>query len=303
MQLLTHSKVVARALLIVGVLALTVGLYIYVARAEGPGDTYARGFNYSHKGLNLKVDSTASYNGTPVASGTWGLKNLKPGKDTFFNFTDIKPGDSGENTISLHTNKDAWVCLEFLNLEEDENGQNEPESLEDASDEGELAENIEFFAWHDDGDNIFEVGEKKIFGSIAADLALDNQVYTIADSVNGPALPQNQTKYVGVLWCAGDLSVNLATAEVACSGAGVGNEVQTDSMSVDVQLVAASAKDETYFKCSDIEVPPPGEECKLGEVNIKIENSATVTNNVSSSANGSAGSFLIGLINRLRIDR
>src|SRR3989344_7657167 len=106
---------------IVGRIGLLAGLFVLVitassARAE-PGITFAT------YGIDLKIDSDASYNGLPVPSGTWDLKNLVPGSDHFFNFDDIKPGDYGENTISMHVKKsDAWLCLDFKNLDENENG-------------------------------------------------------------------------------------------------------------------------------------------------------------------------------------
>ena len=276
---LTHIG--ARVLLIAGVLSLAVGLY--VVRAQEPGTTFAR--NYSYKNLDLTVDSEATYNGQPWAPGTWGLKNLKPGIDKFWNFADIKPGDWGENTVSLHTNKEAWVCLEFLNLEEEENGINEPESHEDTTAEGDLTKWMHFFAWHDDGDNIFEVGEKPIFGPVAADPALDNQVYPVADYTHGPAIPANNTKHVGIYWCAGEMWVDVPTAAITCDGEGMGNEAQTDSMSVDIQLFALPKKDFSKFKCSKIVLPPPGEQCEVGKVEIKVENNATIINNTTSSSN------------------
>ncbi|MBP9711164.1 MAG: hypothetical protein KBD50_02820 [Candidatus Pacebacteria bacterium] len=295
MQNKTHIG--ARVLLIAGVLSLAVGL-LYV-RAEEPGITFATG-----NGLDLKIDSKATYNGVLVPSSTWSLKDLKPTKDKFWNFKDIKPGDQGENTISIHVNKDAWMCLEFLNLKEKENGENEPEGLEDASavNEGELADEMEFFAWHDDGDNIFEVGETPIFGTStqSAVKVLNNTVYTIADYKSGNPIPKNTTKYFGIQWCAGNMTVNVATATITCDATTMGNEAQTDSMTVDVQLVAASAKDEKKFKCKDIYLPPPGEQCEVGEVKIIVNNSGSVTNTSSSSSNtggnsaGSGGTVITG---------
>ena len=43
-------------------------------------------------------------------STSWALSNLA-GK-LFFNFTDVKPGDIGEDTISLHVNtNNAYACM------------------------------------------------------------------------------------------------------------------------------------------------------------------------------------------------
>ena len=299
MRAATHKSLVARALLVAGVLSLASGLY--VVRAQEPESTYAR--SYSYHSFDLTVDSEASYNGVPWPAGTWDLKDLKPWKDKFWNFDDIKPGDQGENTVSLHVNKDAWICLEFLNLKEQENGENEPESLEDLSadpNEGELAEWMHFFAWHDDGDNTFEVGEEPIFGPASAEDALDNQVYPIADYANGPAILKDQTAYFGIYWCAGEMGVDVPTATITCDGEPMGNEAQTDSMTVDVELFALPKKDFPKFKCSKIVLPPPGEQCEIGSVTIKIDNNSTITSTTTSSSNtggntaGSGGTVTTG---------
>ncbi|MDP4020816.1 MAG: hypothetical protein Q8P58_02140 [Candidatus Adlerbacteria bacterium] len=299
-RLHSKMKVGARVLLAGGVLSLAVGLF--VVRAEEPGITYARSYSYTK--IDLTVDSEASYNGAPWPAGTWGLKDLQPNVDKFFNFSDIKPGDRGENTISLHTNKEAWVCLEFLNLEQEENGENEPEleaegsppsSLEDEGG-GELGKWMHFFAWRDDGDNVFEIGEKPILGPVSAKDGLDNKVYPVADYNNGPAIPANTTKHFGIYWCAGDLSVDVPTATITCDGEPMGNEAQTDSMSVDVQLVALPKSDKPYFKCSDIYLPPPGEQCDIGSVTIKNENNATIINNTTSSSNTGGNSTSGGTV-------
>src|SRR5882672_11333343 len=74
-----------------------------VAALTSPLDTVATTF--SNGKIDLKIDSKATYNGTNVPSATWALKDLVPGVDKFFNFSDIKPGDYGCNVISIHTEK------------------------------------------------------------------------------------------------------------------------------------------------------------------------------------------------------
>jgi Ca-activated chloride channel family protein len=88
--------------------------------------------------IDLKVDSQQHYNGNecknvstnpevkdykwvgesayPVpgtaCNGTWTATDLGPSYQ-FFNFGDVKPGDEGENTISLHIDSNpAWVCAD-----------------------------------------------------------------------------------------------------------------------------------------------------------------------------------------------
>src|SRR3972149_7090248 len=119
--------------------------------------------------LDLKIDNTSYYNGTPSATTTWGLDDL-PGH-LFFNFTDIKPSDFGEDTMSFHVDNDSWVCAEFTLTANDDNTCTEPEVPDDLTcDEGqtppdgdlldgELAQNINFVFWPDDGDNVLETDE------------------------------------------------------------------------------------------------------------------------------------------------
>ena len=296
----SKTHIGARTLLIAGVLALVAGLS--TLRAQEPGITYA-GYTYHNQKFDLKIDSKASYNGNPVPSGTWSLKDLVPGVDRFFKFFDIKPGDHGENTISLHSNKDVWVCLTFFNLLNGENGRNEPErQVDNTPGTGELTANMEFFAWHDDGDNIFEIGEKPIFGTTtqAANQVLNGKVYALYDYKTGSPLPKNTTKYFGVEWCAGDLQVNVATAQISCNGANLGNIVQTDRMKVDVRLTAVSAKDEPRFVCKSVKPPkppkPPKDEiCEdtPGDIIIDIRNDATIIN-TSTSVSNTGGNTAIG---------
>ena len=240
------TKIAARTLLIVGVFALAVTAASI--RGNDPGVTLAC------NGIDLKIDSKATYNGALVPSGTWALKDLLPGVDKFFNFDDIKPGDQGENTVSIHIkNSPAWVCLDFKNVLSNDNGQNEPESLSDSNGNvsGELASGMEFFSWFDDGDNIFELGEKPIFGTTTQSTAdnLNEKTYPICDTSTGTVCNVNQTKYFGIYWCAGNLEVNVSTATITCDGTVLGNEAQTDSMSVDISLRAYPTAEYPSFRC------------------------------------------------------
>lgn len=281
---MSRFKLSTRIVFIAGIMSVVILAFGF--RTEATGFTFAMG-NHKSK-FDLRIDSTAFYNGAAVPTSTWSLKNLHPYADKFFNFDDVKPGDHGTTTISFHVNKDAWVCLDFEKLKEYENGQNEPEMEADASggaNSGELADGTEFFAWYDDGDNVFEAGEQAIFGTTtgkqAATKVFNNKTYPLADSVVGGAFTASTTRYVGITWCAGDLTVNVATAAIQCDGEALGNEAQTDSFSVDVSIRAEGAKDNKKFKCVK-----KGTTCEYsGPVTVVINNSATVTNTTTSSSN------------------
>jgi len=234
------------------VAVLLIVAFVYGMRSEAVGTTFATGSGQG--GLDLKIDSKTIYNGVLQPKLSWALKNLRPACERFFRFFDVKPGDTGMNLISVHVAKNpAWVCLDFVNLKDKENGNNEPESHEDVNGVkgGELSSGLEFFSWMDDGDNIYEVGERALFGTStqAATSTLRGMSYPIADSANGPAILVGQTKYVGISWCAGNLTVSTTTATITCDGATLGNGVQTDSMSVDVSFRAITSANNDAFVC------------------------------------------------------
>ncbi len=248
----TYSRIGVRIALIIGVLVFL--LFAFVFRSEATGITFATSSGTGQSGLEMQIDSRTVYNGVIQPKLSWALKNLKPFCDYFFKFLDVKPGDTGQNTISIHIKKNpAWVCLDFLNLKDSENGNNEPESKVDVNGVkgGELSSGLEFFGWMDDGDNKYEVGERALFGTSTqvATTTLRGTSYALADAQHGTAFPVNSTRYVGISWCAGDLKVNTATGAITCNGATLGNGVQTDSMNVDVSLRAVSSKDQKTFTC------------------------------------------------------
>lgn len=249
--------------LILGVVTL---LGVAWVQAGSVGSTFAT--NNGTGGIEMKIDNKTFYNGVLMPKLSWALKNLEPWCDWFFNFGDVKPGDTGTTTMSIHIKQNpAYVCLDFKNFEEKENGINEPEGHEDNDNTGELGEELEFFAWRDDGDNAFEVGELPLFGT-SSQKAIDvlkGKSYPLADATTGGAYQPGQTKYIGITWCAGNLSVDVATAKISCDHSVMGNEAQTDSMKLDVRLRAVASKQQPGFRCDGVVVPPPPptEECEI----------------------------------------
>ena len=270
-------------------LAVLVGGVIYGTTAFFSDTETAIANTFTAGGLDLQIDSTAHYNGMicvgdvwipeefvtegevqdfdqnqyniehPIqypkagdsCSGSWKFTNLS--QEKFFNLADIKPGDTGENTISLHVdNNDAWACMELSNVQNFENEINEPESLVDDTPEGELGDKVMAFSWRDNGDNIFEVGEEPIFGPQSINASF-NQVYTLADSGTGAPLPGSDdlqvASYVGLQWCAGTMSVNLDTGEISCLVSGMGNETQTDGLTADISFNIEQARNNPNFEC------------------------------------------------------
>lgn len=221
--------------------------------------------------IDLTVDSTQHYNGkecisglwtggvptaypTGACDGTWTATNLGT-QHQFFDFSDIKPGDEGENTISLHVNNnDAWLRLVIKDVTDLDVSCTEPEATATATGEdtggvcggtgvgsGELREKLLFSVWLDDGatdgfqcagaaecsvdleegDNIKQSNEPELIsaGTIDPNDTVSSgvsEIWTLPTPLLG-----GQTAYFGVAW-----NLPLAT----------GNEVQTDSMSATMEF-------------------------------------------------------------------
>src|SRR3989344_2818492 len=93
------------SLLITGVIAssaLLLSNAFFSDTETSTGNTFQAG------ALDLKVDNTSYYNGATSSATTWTTPADLPGH-LFFDFNDLKPGDWGEDTISLHVENDAWA--------------------------------------------------------------------------------------------------------------------------------------------------------------------------------------------------
>lgn len=224
----------------------------------------------------LEPSATATVPQYPVigsaCDGTWAATNL--GAQKFFNFTDVKPGDSGEDTISLHVDSnDAFACVDIDITKNDDVSTVDPET--DAGDvaenalnnfDGELAQNLNFFAWADtgltpglqgsnvdtaEGDNIWQANELPLFsnGVGSASDVLGGRTYRLADAGTG-ALAGGSTSYIGLAWCAGNMTA--AAGVITCDGSTMGNVAQTDSLVANVAFRVEQARNNPNFSCSRV---------------------------------------------------
>lgn len=143
-----NKKILISLSIIGAVAAIAVGGTIaYFSDTEtSTGNTFTAG------ALDLTVDNDCYYNVLPgegqepncptVANDpstevnesivtTWALTDLGV-KHRFFWFNDVKPGDFGEDTISLHVDNDAWLRLLISAVTNNGNGLTEPEDVVDA---------------------------------------------------------------------------------------------------------------------------------------------------------------------------
>lgn len=187
--------------------------------------------------IDLKVDYESTYNGQNEES--WSLTDLTP-QHRFFDIADVKPGDEGEGTISLHVfDNDAFVYGQIIPKFDNDYSSNEPEletgdAPEDAANawDGELGRNLSWKIWIDDGatdgwqgredegegDNIWQQGEEVIAEGYASELGQSPTGWVYLGQ-----LDSNETMYIGASW-----GIDL----------GVGNEVQTDRYQADISFLA-----------------------------------------------------------------
>jgi len=208
----------------------------------------ALGNNLSHGGFLDDVSITSldcnytsyEYGGTCVL---WNERNLGEG-DTFWNFSDAKPGDYGSNTISLHVfDNDAQGCI-FIDTTDDENGLIDPEEEDGDNTEniGELSQFIKFFAWVDDGDNVWENGEE----ILAENVTFENGSFMISD------LNPGSEALVGLEWCFGDMTIDANNNTIECDGSSVDNTSQTDIMNADLVFYIEQMRNNETFDCSSV---------------------------------------------------
>lgn len=268
--------------------------------------------------LDLKVDNESYLNGVFQEGTSWQLDDLV--NKLFFNFNDLKPSDIGEDTISIHAENDYWACMNIEVTKNDDNTCTEPEKLVDANCDvpapepnadpfdGELAQELNFIFWVDDGDNVLEEGEE-VFEEGVATNYFDGKLLTLADSLqnlfeqSGPLLG-SKTYYIGKAWCFGTLtkepipqdglgpespqSPANTTGGVSCDGTLLDNSTQTDVVLGDIEFNAVQARHNPDFLCTPEEpsitptptiptlTPTPTLACSQADVMLVLDRSGSI---------------------------
>ncbi len=238
---------------------------------------------------------------------SWDASDLGNGL-LFFNFQDLKPDDEGEDTISLHVGtNNAYACMDVTLTSNDDRSSNEPElgtgdATEDINNtwDGELAQNIQMLWWADDGDNVFEQGENVISSGVQTlfnlatsspfSVALADSTHNVwATTTNSfQPIPGNTTVYIAKSFCFGTLTSQAIAQDglghtgtngpqsrgtgFDCSGSGLGNNTQTDGVTLDVAFRAVQSRSNTNFLCEG--------QLRLGKLTVtKIVNNTNGGNN------------------------
>jgi len=158
--------------------------------------------------------------------------------------SDIKPGDKGEETISLHVQNDACGFVDVNLTSDEDNDCTEPESQAepncDPSGPGELNDKMIWKVWNDEGDTQGwqgpeldpKEGNNQFDGAYERILAQGPLTSGIAYAFG--EMPAEKTLYYGVSW---ELPEN------------VGNEVQSDSFAADLILRAEQKRNQYKDGC------------------------------------------------------
>lgn len=300
-----------RILLSLLILGSTGALAVGVSRAFFSDTEKSTGNTFTAGALDLKVDSECHYDNMqcnaqglwenepnktstyPELLGTactctWVSKDLETG-NLFFNYGDVKPGDEGENTISLTAiDNDAHVCAYVQNLANAENSCNEPECLAEGgtwdgictgmptghcgspgATFGELQDNLFMTVWRDTNcNNVLEGAVAGHCVNVGATIGCDgpeivnNQVlcelmqpsdcaWVPAQSAEEVLVPNTPIDSNNGVWSLGQLVGDQKT----CLGVGwnvpntVSNVIQTDSVTSDIAFYVEQVRNNPNFTC------------------------------------------------------
>lgn len=262
-----------------GIIGIASAAAIAASRAYFYQSAGSGGNDFAAAVLDLKISSHGWLNGKEDASTTWAsLKNLSEG-DEYYNFSGLKPGDWGENTISMSAQSvPAYACLKVKITDSGENGVTSGEIAagEDASASvGDLQDFVHFIFWADNGNNVLESGETGgIFATgTAAELSGGGYYKTVADAYNnvwsgtGSPLSPGTVYSIGQGWCLGNITVDAVPAADDgatpassgpgwhCDGKVLGiNKTQTDFFKADVTFKAFQAAGNGALDCGAIPV-------------------------------------------------
>lgn len=283
----------------------TLGAVVWATTNAFFSDTETSTGNILQAGeIDLKIDNQSYIDqGTGLVESpgtTWGLQG---GQDDplglFFNFTDLKPGDLGEDTISIHLSSNpAWLCADLAITANSDETCTEPENaavggenndcvVENNGTNGDLAGQLNFVFWEDDGDNVLEVDERILTQGPASNV-LNGVTWALADSQTGDNQPlQPGVTYIGKAWCFGTLTTNpLANDDtsplvrgnsVLCDGSQVNNTAQTDKLMGDISFRAVQSRHNLDFVCRPLDQQRPLVGAALGTYDDPASCDATVS--------------------------
>jgi len=242
-----NKKILISLSVIAAVAALAIGGTIaYFSDVEtSTGNTFTAG----------ELDLIVDIDGVP-----YNPLNGRP----FFELDDMKPGDSGEETISLTVEDNPACGFVDINITTDlDNSCNEPEETDEPSckldNVGELNDTIVWAIWLDMGrgpipdfptcEHVYP-GDNK-YNPECGDVPLTEGTLTGNESWSIGEL-DDTTKYYGVAYCFGTWN------SMTCDGSQLDNESQSDSFTGDIIFRAEQKRNQDFGSRVGV-CPPVGE--------------------------------------------
>ena len=263
-------KSILVSILVVGVVAAMLG----VSTISWLSDEEKSVGNFLVAGsLDLKIDLVNSthfrHNGTLIEWNSFDEKNLGR-EDRFFSWKDIKPGDYGEFTISLHLfDNPGYLYFNISNIVDTDNGINEPEDMvdgivnnNDTTPDGDLDDYVYFYGWIDwgmtpgwqgpnedpyEGNNVWDCGYPChepiiVRGNLSE---VKNRSYNVSEAIkevcaNSSGIMQPcKTIYIAIAWWIPGKDIGLGDYDPFHNGVpyplpGAGNIIQSDMWAADL---------------------------------------------------------------------
>jgi predicted ribosomally synthesized peptide with SipW-like signal peptide len=165
-------------------------------------------------GLYAYFNDTETSSGNTFTAGTLDLEVNGGGSVLPISVSNMKPGDADEVTIKVDNTGSiaGYLCMWIKDVTNSPGTTPEPEPTPD---NGELGASIQITIWLDDGDNIWEEGEKVYIGP--AWLNDLNNIKVVKNELLGAV----STAYIGFAW-------KIPTT--------VGNEIMDDSVTFTIEF-------------------------------------------------------------------
>jgi predicted ribosomally synthesized peptide with SipW-like signal peptide len=193
-----------------------------------------------------------------------------------FTLADMKPGDTGEKTISLKVDNNPACGLVNINLTSDlDNTCTEPEIGDEPAcatsptgievGSGELNDQVQFIIFSDpDCDNKFETSGSE---TLTQGTLTGTATYQIGEL---PIAPAKQC--YGIAYCFGapTLTPNGEHNDITCDGSAINNSAQSDSFTADLVITAEQKRNQYPNGC-----PVDGGFIQMDKVNLENKQAGT----------------------------
>ena len=291
--------------------------------------------------LDLKIDNTCCYNGRACVDGRWignnehdnfngndvcscSWKSKDLDGELFFDLHDLKPGDWEEDTISFDIENPAWLCGDAVLTANDDVTCTNPEQKDEqglcedpGAGLGELAKNLNFVFWVDDGDNVFETDEAEgVLHRGTAETVFGGQDKWLKGDAGSSFAPIGpRTFYIAKYFCFGEIGETpLAQDDGApaergsgftCDGSKLDNQTQTDNLIVDFKFYAEQSRHNDDFSCtgerpsitpspspSPTLSPTPPLSCNNADVMLVLDRSGSIDSGELATLKTAAKSFV-----------